>query len=158
MAALNAQIVASTDELEELEERTSVIDVEIKALEQKILEIGGSRLLAQKSKVDGIRLHLQLANDEITKAEVAKTKAEKDYAKLEKTLKANGESREIVENDLEALVAQLEECQEYVENLKSQVEKAQDVEEKRKEELDKQQKKLDKQNEQVQAFRQKEVS
>ena len=59
------------------------IEQDIKDLERKILEIGGSKLLTQKSKVDGIRVHI---GHEITKAEVAKNKAEKDATKLQGTL------------------------------------------------------------------------
>ena len=61
----------------------------IEDLEQKILDIGGARLLTQKSKVDGIKLHINLANDEITKAEVAKAKAEKHSAKLDASINTN---------------------------------------------------------------------
>jgi len=59
----------------------------IKDLEKKIL--GNWKVpsfLTQKSKVDGIRLHINLANDEITKAEVAKAKAEKDSVKYDATI------------------------------------------------------------------------
>lgn len=154
---MDAQIEASTEELEELEGKTASIEADIKALEAKILEIGGSRLLAQKSKVDGIRLHLNLASDEITKAEVAKTKAEKDLAKLEKSLRSNGESLEQVNADLEELEGRLDECKEYLSNLKTRVKQAQDAEENQKDDLDRMQKELDEKNEQVQAFRQREV-
>lgn len=155
---MDSKIAASTQELEDLEERTAAIENEIKALEQKILEIGGSRLLAQRSKVDGIRLHLQLATDEITKAEVAKAKAEKDLAKLEKSLRANGESCELVEADLETLQTELNECEAYVHELQATVEDAQIKEEGQKEDLDRLQKQLDEVNEKVQGFRQKQVS
>jgi structural maintenance of chromosome 4 len=42
-------------------------------------ELESSRLLEQKSKVDGLKLHINLTNDEITKAEVMKAKAERDF-------------------------------------------------------------------------------
>ena len=131
ISTLDAQIESATQELEELEARTESINAEIKALEAKILEIGGSRFLAQKSKVDGIRLHLNLANDEITKAEVAKNKAEKDLAKLEKSLRSNNESLELVQGELDDLELSLDECQEYLGSLKKQVQRAQELEEKR---------------------------
>ena len=52
IASLEEDIATSTEELNELQERTASIEADIKALEKKILEIGGARLLSQKSKVD----------------------------------------------------------------------------------------------------------
>jgi structural maintenance of chromosome 4 len=55
----------------------------ITSLEREIAtaqsELESSRLLEQKSKVDGLKLHINLTNDEITKAEVMKAKAERDF-------------------------------------------------------------------------------
>jgi structural maintenance of chromosome 4 len=157
IAALNKQIDAANREVQALEEKTASIESEIKALEDKILQIGGARLLAQKSKVDGIRLHLNLANDEITKAEVAKSKAEKDAAKLEKSLRSNGESSEQVEAELEDLETQLEECNEYLSELKAQVDQAQSKEENQKEDLDQLKRELEEKEEQVAGFRKRQV-
>lgn len=157
IATLESQIAASTEELEELEERKAIIDAEIKVLEDKILGIGGSRLLTQKSTVDGILLRLQLATDEITRAEVAKTKAEKDLTKLEKSLRSNNESLVIVGNDIEKLDKQLGSCQECMEDISTKVEQARIAEESQKEDMDRKQSELDKQIEAVQAFRQREV-
>ncbi|KAH8994558.1 hypothetical protein EDB92DRAFT_1943867 [Lactarius akahatsu] len=62
-----------------------IIELEeaIKALERKNLNIGGSQLLAQKSKVDGLKLHIDITNGGITKAEVAMVKAERELVKFE---------------------------------------------------------------------------
>ncbi|KIP03912.1 hypothetical protein PHLGIDRAFT_31603 [Phlebiopsis gigantea 11061_1 CR5-6] len=157
IATLESQIAASTEELEELEERKTIIDAEIKVLEDKILKIGGSRLLTQKSTVDGILLRLQLATDEITRAEVAKTKAEKDLTKLEKSLRSNNESLVILGNDIEKLDKQLGSCQECMEDISTKVEQARIAEESQKEDMDRKQSELDKQIEAVQAFRQREM-
>ncbi|EKM61772.1 uncharacterized protein PHACADRAFT_135672 [Phanerochaete carnosa HHB-10118-sp] len=157
ISTLDAQIEFATQELEGLEERTASIEAEITALEQKILEIGGSRLLAQKSKVDGIRLHLNLANDEITKAEVAKSKAEKDLAKLEKSLRSNGESFEQVQSNLDELEISLDECNEYLNNLRTEVERAQEIEENQKEDLEKRKRELEEKEEEVDGFKKKQM-
>ncbi|PCH34299.1 RecF/RecN/SMC protein [Wolfiporia cocos MD-104 SS10] len=157
ISALEKDLAASTHELERLQEKTSAIEREIKALEKKILEIGGARLLTQKSKVDGIRLHINLANDEITKAEVAKAKAEKDSAKYEHTIENNSAALEEVSGELEELNEQLEELTQYVAELRAQVEDAQAAVENSKEDLDNLKSELDAKQEEVQAFRQKQM-
>ncbi|KAG1777877.1 hypothetical protein EV702DRAFT_1044911 [Suillus placidus] len=54
---LDAKIASSTEEFEELQTKTGAIDAAVKDLEKKILEIGGSRVLQQKSIVDAVREH-----------------------------------------------------------------------------------------------------
>lgn len=126
-------------------------------LEKKILEIGGAKLLTQKSKVDGIRLHINLANDEITKAEVAKAKAEKDSVKLNGSIEANTTALEEVDAELEDLNVQLQELVQYVTELQTKVEAAQSAAENSKEDLENLKAELDTKNEEIQAFRQHEV-
>jgi structural maintenance of chromosome 4 len=134
-----------------------VIEKAIRDLEKKILDIGGAKLLTQKSKVDGIRLHINLANDEITKAEVAKAKAEKDTTKFDSTIETNKASLDEVEGELGDLMSQLEECVQYVTELRSQVEAAQAAAEHSKDDLESLKSELDTKTEEIQAFRQKEV-
>lgn len=157
ITSLEEEISQSTEELEELQEKTGAIEEEIKALEKKILDIGGARLLAQKSKVDGIRLHINLANDEITKAEVAKSRAEKDIVKFKKSIASSNESSQEVESELEELNEQLEECTAFVNEIRSKVEQAQNVAEQSKDDMDNLKAELDEKTEGIQAFRQKEV-
>lgn len=137
--------------------KSGAIEQDIQNLEKKILEIGGAKLLTQKSKVDGIRLHINLANDEITKAEVAKAKAEKDSVKFDHTVETNRASLDEVETELEELTGQLEECIQYVTELRSQVEAAQTAAEHSKDDLENLKSELDTKTEEIQAFRQKEV-
>ncbi|KZT73247.1 hypothetical protein DAEQUDRAFT_703578 [Daedalea quercina L-15889] len=157
VSALEKQIGAHSEELEELQERTEAIEQEIKGFEKKILEIGGARLLSQKSKVDGIRLHINLSSDEITKAEVAKAKAEKDSAKLESTIESNSTALEEVTAELEDLNGQIEEITTYVEELRSKVEAAQAAVENSKDDLENLKGELDAKTEEIQAFRKKEM-
>jgi structural maintenance of chromosome 4 len=158
ISTLERDIAAATAELEELQDKSGTIEKAIKDLEKKILEIGGARLLTQKSKVDGIRLHINLANDEITKAEVAKAKAEKDSVKFDSAIEANRASLDEVEGELAELTGQLEECVQYVTELRSQVEAAQAAAEHSKDDLEGLKSELDTKTEEIQAFRQKEVS
>ncbi|THH32819.1 hypothetical protein EUX98_g1311 [Antrodiella citrinella] len=158
ITVLEEDIATATETLDDLQEKTAAIEQDIKALEKKILEIGGSRLLAQKSKVDGIRLHINLANDEITKAEVAKAKAEKDSVKLQNSLETNQASLADAQHDIEELEAQLTQCNEYVDEVRSKVDAAKAAEENSKDDLDNLKAELDQKTEEIQAFRQKEMS
>ncbi|KAI0368918.1 RecF/RecN/SMC protein [Pilatotrama ljubarskyi] len=157
IAALGREIDAATAQLEKLRERANAIEAEIKALEKKILEIGGARLLSQKSKVDGIRLHINLANDEITKAEVAKAKAEKDCIKYQSAVESNKAELEDVQGELAELEEQLEECAGYMAELRQQVDVAQAAAEKSSDALSKLKEELDEKTEEIQAFRQTEM-
>lgn len=155
---MDREIEAATEKLETLGEKSGKIENAIKDLEKKILDIGGAKLLTQKSKVDGIRLHINLANDEITRAEVAKAKAEKDSVKLRGTIEHSGAALKEVEAELEELNTQLEECREYVKDLRVKMEAAQAAAENSKDDLDHLKAELDARTEEIQAFRQKEVS
>ncbi|CDO73402.1 hypothetical protein BN946_scf185013.g36 [Trametes cinnabarina] len=157
IAALDREIDSATVELEKLQQRTTSIETEIKALEKKILEIGGARLLSQKSKVDGLRLHINLANDEITKAEVAKAKAEKDRVKYQSAVENNIAELKEVQGELAELEEQLEECGGYMSQLRQQVDVAQAAAEKASDDLNKLKEELDEKTEQIQAFRQTEM-
>lgn len=157
ISALEDEIATAIAELEELQDKSGKISKAIKDLEQKILDIGGARLLTQKSKVDGIKLHINLANDEITKAEVAKAKAEKDSAKLDTSIDANKTALEEVETELANLNNQLGELTGFVTELRRQVEEAQAAAENSREDLETLKAELDEKDQQIQAFRQKEV-
>ncbi|KAG1722719.1 hypothetical protein EDB19DRAFT_1954611 [Suillus lakei] len=75
---LDAEIASSTEDLDELQIKTGVIEAAIHVLEKKILEIGGSKLLKQMYTVDVLRLLHQLANEEVTEAEAMKATAERN--------------------------------------------------------------------------------
>jgi len=154
---LDQEIAASTEELEELQAKSGKIEKAIQELEKKILEIGGSKLLTQKSKVEGIRLHINIANDEITKAEVAKAKAEKDTLKFNATIQSNQALLQDIEAELEALNDQITECAQYIQELQAKVDVAQAAVERQRDDLETLKAKLDAKMEEVQKFRKKEV-
>lgn len=155
--ALEREISSSTKEFEQLQAKSGTIESAIKDLEKKILEIGGSRLLKQKSTVDGIKLHINLANDEITKAEVAKAKAEKDVNKLASTIKSNTDAVQEVDKELDELTQQLAEVAEYLTELKSKVEAAQTAAEHSKDDLEDLKTQLETKREEIKKFREKEM-
>ncbi|TDL26418.1 hypothetical protein BD410DRAFT_783474 [Rickenella mellea] len=157
IATLEKEIAASTKELDRLHKDSGAIEKAIQDLEKKILDIGGAKLLSQKSKVDGIKLHITLALDEITKAEVNKAKAEKDSVKFEKAVEANKVQLEEVEAELEELNDQLKECNQFVAELQSKVEAAQAAAENAKDDLETLKTELDEKTAQIQKFRQREM-
>jgi len=158
VSALDATIETATGELEDIRERAKAIEAEIKALEKKILDIGGARLLTQKSKVDGLKLHINLANDEITKAEVAKAKAEKDVVKLAKSIQTNKDALSEAEADLGELDLEMTQCTQAVEEFKDKVNGAKNQEENSKTVLDEVKSELDDMSEKIRGFKKKEVS
>lgn len=115
-------------------------------------------MLAQKSKVDGIRLHINLANDEITRAEVGKTKCEKDHQKFNSMIESNTESLTQVEGMVAEIDEQLREVQATLEKIRTKVEQAQVATDHAKEDLDDLKSELDDQMKVIQKFRAKEVS
>ncbi|KAJ7262256.1 RecF/RecN/SMC [Mycena haematopus] len=157
IAKLDTEIQHSKAELEELQEQASTIEDAIQELEKKILEIGGSKLLTQKSKVDGIRLHINLANDEITKAEVAKAKADKDLVKLAKAIETNSAAIEAVDAELEELDGQIDELAQFIASHQANVQAAKAAAENSKDDLEDLKKALDKKEEEIQVFKQTEV-
>jgi structural maintenance of chromosome 4 len=152
------QLIASNRKtLESLQASSKTIEAEIQQLEQKILDIGGSKMLAQKSKVDGILLRINLANDEITRAEVAVTKAGKDIIKLEKSLQTHQSSLAGLEQESSDLDEELNEVVTLVNGIRSRVEEAQHATENAKDDLQEIKGDLDEQQKIIQKFRAKEV-
>lgn len=158
IGVLEGEIATMTADLEDLEAKSGKIENAIKELEKKILEIGGSRLLKQRSTVDGIKLHINLANDETTKAEVAKAKAEKDVVKYTSAIAGNAAAVAEADEEIQQLQTQLEEVNEYLEELKKNVEAAQAAAENSKDDLDTLKMQLEVKREEIQEFRKKEVS
>ena len=157
VALLEREIATAQSGLEKLQSQSSTIEEAIRALEKKILDIGGSRLLAQKSIVDGLKLHINLANEEITKAEVAMAKAEKDSVKFEGSTASNRQSLEEVEVELEKLIESLQEVKDYVADIRAKVDAAQAEVENSKDDLKNLKAELDEKTEEIQAFRATEV-
>lgn len=158
ISALDTTIEAATGELEEIRDRAKEIEGDIKALEKKILDIGGARLLTQKSKVDGLKLHINIANDEITKAEVAKAKAEKDVVKFAKSIQASKDALSEAEEELEELDGEMAQCAQGVQDIKDKVEDAKTQEENSKAKFDEVKSELDDVSEKIRGFKKKEVS
>ncbi|KAK0477149.1 RecF/RecN/SMC N terminal domain-containing protein [Armillaria luteobubalina] len=154
---LEKDIGTYTADLKKLQQQTSMIKAAIKDLEKKILEIGGVKLLVQRSKVDGIKLHLGLANDEITKGKVAKKRVQNNITRLTASLDVNLVTQKELQEELEKLDGELKEVREYVANLSTNVAKAKEAEETMAEDLQKLKEELDETLELVQGFIQREA-
>ncbi|KAL4920968.1 hypothetical protein BDW62DRAFT_152897 [Aspergillus aurantiobrunneus] len=125
--ALEEQISGVDEQIEDLRSQKGGIEEEIQALQNKIMEVGGVRLRSQKAKVDGLKEQISLLTDEISNAEVAKSKNEK-------LIKKHENSREDAEKELAHVAEELEKLNEDVTNQasdasgwKQKVDDAQDV-------------------------------
>jgi structural maintenance of chromosome 4 len=70
MKSLEGDIAERKKEIEKLTKSTQALEDAIKGLQAKIMEVGGIKLKSQKSKVDGIKEAIDLANDKTTRLEV----------------------------------------------------------------------------------------
>lgn len=126
-ANLEQQIAALEQEIEKLRDETADVNEEIASLQNTIMEIGGVKLRSQKARVDGLKSQIDLLNEEISNAEVAKSKNEKALAKHEKTYRnAEGEIATI-QQELQQLMEQGNNQDEFLANAKQQTEEAVEV-------------------------------
>ncbi|KAF5389563.1 hypothetical protein D9757_004121 [Collybiopsis confluens] len=151
--ALDGNLRKFETELEGLKAKTAQIEASIQEVEDKILQIGGSKLVAQRSKVDGLRNHIDLTNDAITLAEVTKAKSEKDVAKHQQAVDRDIVERDVVDKELVALEANLAEVQSYIEQLREQADDVNNKAENEKDILQKQKDRLDRTAEDLESYR-----
>ncbi|KAH9932103.1 RecF/RecN/SMC protein [Epithele typhae] len=124
IAALDKKIVSATAEQDKLQGKVDAIQKEIQALEKKILEIGGTAMLAKKSAVEGCRNYIKIANGDLTKNEVLKSQAEKDIKKYEANLETNRAMLEGEEESLQELTQQCADVSELMSELTKKLEEA----------------------------------
>ena len=129
----------------------------MRALESKIIEIGGARLLSQKSIVDGLRLRFKVTTDALAKYEPAKIKAESDLKKHEGNIKKHQTELEEAQEELEEHENQLQEVTELMSELHNKVQVAQAAEEEWTEKLTAMKTELEEMSGGVQGFQQRQV-
>lgn len=100
IAELEKLITKLEKEVAKLQSETEGIEGEIKALQDKIMEVGGVQLRSQKAKVDGLKEQADHRMEELSAAEVAKAKADKQRVKHEKALNEALAELEKIEKDL----------------------------------------------------------
>jgi structural maintenance of chromosome 4 len=150
---LEGQVSALDDEIKDLSRTSSKIETDIAALQEKILEAGGVELRAQNSKVDGIKERIELFGERMTKAEVAKTKAEKDLVKLTKSTDKNTEALSGLESELQEVIESIGSSSQSVDAVRQKLQDSQDDMEAKKEVKDEIKEKLDQLLEGANAFR-----
>lgn len=143
IAALEKEIDSVENELTKLRAKAGAYEKDISDLQDKILEVGGVKLRSQRSKVDDIKGMIELANEQLFKAEAGKTKCEKDRKKYTASIESHEVALREAEEEMAALEADLQTCQADVQKLQkavSQAEAAKDTYEENlkelKEELD----------------------
>ncbi len=153
IAELDRQMGSLDKEIAKLTEKSSAIERDIEALQEKILEAGGVELRTQKSKVDSIKDKMELSSELTTKAEVAKSKAEKDVVKLAKSLERNEEQLAELDGELEQLRDEIGAKANEAESVRAKVDEAQHLMDAKAEERDEIKAQLDERSESANSFR-----
>lgn len=122
---MSSEIVAHEAELKKLRTKASAIEEQIKDLQEKILEVGGVKLRALQSKVGNTKNLIELAGENMTKAEVAQAKAERDSEKLEKALAGSAEKLKELETELVTIEADWKGCSNDLRTIETKVNEAQ---------------------------------
>ena len=158
IAQLDAQIQKIDREIAKLKEKTSSIEEKINELQEKILEVGGIELRAQKSKVDGIVQMIDLNTERITKATVAKAKAEKDLVKAGKAIVELEKSLDLLEEELSEVGNGVKANDEEAQAAHAKVQEAHDLLEDKQLKRESLQEQLEEFSDDMNAFRALEVS
>ncbi|KAG8974695.1 hypothetical protein FRB90_009718, partial [Tulasnella sp. 427] len=158
IAVLDGEIASASAEVNKLRKQANTIQQVIEGLQNKILEIGGTRLRSQKAKVDGLKEMMDLANDQITKAEVGKAKAEKDVEKYTHSIDAAEAQLEEMKAEIDELDNVLASCQEDINGVREKVNMAQEAAEKHSNDLEDMKSELDEKQASINKFRKKELA
>lgn len=155
--ALDKQIASLNKELDNLHSETASVESEIQALQDKIMEAGGIQLRSQKARVDGLKERIDLLNEDISNAEVAKTKNGKLTDKHEKAKAGADKELETLSKDLDKLESDIEGHKAEAAESKNRAEQAQDEQASQKEELATLKKNLDAQSTELNSTRAQEI-
>ncbi|KAJ2357272.1 Structural maintenance of chromosomes protein 4, partial [Coemansia sp. RSA 2618] len=107
-AKAEARIAKEQGDIAALQEQCATIEVDIKELQEKIMQAGGIRLRAQKSKVDGLQDRIKTINDEISRWQVTQAKSAKDLARAERSSSGRDSQVADLESQLEAVTAEID--------------------------------------------------
>ncbi|KAI9474622.1 Structural maintenance of chromosomes protein 4 [Coemansia sp. RSA 990] len=107
-AQAEARIAEEQGHIAALQEQCATIEVDIKDLQEKIMQAGGIRLRAQKSKVDGLQDRIKTIYDEISRWEVMHTKSTKELARAERSNSGRESQISELEAQLESVTAEID--------------------------------------------------
>jgi len=124
---LEGKITKLKADIDTLHKETSGIEDEIKALQEKIMEVGGVKLRSQKAKVDDLRDQITALNDRVTTCDVARVKNRKDCAKFENIMKSSEEEMESLTAELSQLAKDMKESARNAEQIRKKAEEAEHV-------------------------------
>jgi structural maintenance of chromosome 4 len=113
--------------VDKLHAETSGIETEIKALQEKIMEIGGVKLRSQKAKVDDLRDQITALNDRITTCDVGRAKNEKDCEKFAKIMTSSEEELETLAEELAVLEEDMKRSSRNAEQVRKKAEDTEHV-------------------------------
>ncbi|KAI8147562.1 hypothetical protein BJV82DRAFT_351738 [Fennellomyces sp. T-0311] len=154
---IGGEIEQLEQEMAELKEKTTEIEETIESLQEDIMEAGGMDLRLQKMVVDDVTKRIDTLNNKITKAMVAKAKAEKDVVKLESSIKKYEQEDNKIDKDIQKLEAEsLEKAKEAAEIAKQVDELNKNMEEK-KQRIDSIKSDLDEKTKQINELRKSEI-
>ncbi|KAL3426147.1 structural maintenance-chromosome 4 [Phlyctema vagabunda] len=135
VSILENEIAKLNKGIEKLRGETASVEQEIKALQDRIMEVGGEKLRQKKSKVDALKEETDRLNESISTAEVSKAKAEKQKAKHEKEhLKATKDLQTAI-SDLEKLEAEIESQTTDRESFQARIDESDEILKSKKKEL-----------------------
>ncbi|KAG8624861.1 hypothetical protein KVT40_006612 [Elsinoe batatas] len=135
MVELERGIAKAEREVEKLQAESAGIEEEIKALQDKIMEVGGVKLRSQKAKVDGLKEQIDNRNEEMSGAEVAKVKAENQKSKQEKVFGDSTKELEKVQEEAEKVDGTMREHAANAAGIRKEAEDAHETLETKKDEL-----------------------
>ncbi|KAL1919784.1 uncharacterized protein VTP21DRAFT_1715 [Calcarisporiella thermophila] len=154
---LEREIEKLKQELAKLRVTPLQIEEQIRQLQDKILQIGGVRLRSQQATVDAVREQIETVSGNITKTQVAKSKAEKDLAKAEANVLKVEKELEEMEVQATELDKDIEEKSKAANRVREQVEQSKELMEEKKEVLEELKKELDERTEIINQIRTAEV-
>ncbi|KAJ2726591.1 Structural maintenance of chromosomes protein 4 [Coemansia sp. Benny D115] len=156
--AIDAKIAKEQESISELQQQCAAIEVDIKDLQEQIMQAGGIRLRAQKSKVDGLQERIKTVYDEISRWEVAQSKARKELARTERS--SSGREAQIAELEaqLESVTKEIEEKSLVAMEVKERCDSVRSLFETKKNELEKIKEELDQKTEEFNEMRTKEAA
>lgn len=156
-AELQKSIGRSESKINELQAETAGIEEQIKALQEKIMEVGGVQLRSQKAKVDGLKEQIEHRNEELSTCEVTKAKANKAKVKHEKAYEDALAEMDKVRTDAADADEILTEHKQTADDVRRQAEEAAQTLEIQKDELGELNAKLEEEQEALNGGRAKEI-
>ncbi|PHH83053.1 hypothetical protein CDD82_3711 [Ophiocordyceps australis] len=126
MTELEKEVAKLNKEIDDLRGETVSVEQDIKSLQDKIMEVGGEKLRAQRAKVDDIKEQIKCHNEEMSSTEVRRAKAEKQKTKLAKDAAKATKERDAALEELEKLEHSITNQVQRAEELKGRVQEAEE--------------------------------